>query len=237
LRNILTPIGRVLPWAGLVLILLLATACARSLPVLTEKAKEEKAPDLPMMSPPSTAGSLWQDGNGRAYMFEDLRASRVGDIVIVQIVEEHKGSKSANTQADRDSTYDGSLGGSFLGLNNFASAFVDGVALNASTKNEFEGKGSTSREDTLTGTIAARVVEVLPNGDMRINGRREVTVNSEKQTMIISGIVRRIDLDTTNTVLSSSIADAEIEYSGLGVVDDVQRPGWGIRIIDWILPL
>ena len=190
-----------------------------------------------MMDLPRTAGSLWQAENGRAYMFEDLRASRVGDIVIVQIVEQHKGSKSASTDVDRKSTYDGSLGGSFFGLNNLASFFIDGVELNASTKNEFEGSGSTSREDTLTGTIAARVVEVLPNGDMRIMGRREVTVNSEKQTMTLSGIVRRIDLDTSNTVLSSSIAEAIIEYSGLGVVDDVQRPGWAMRMFDWIVPL
>ena len=217
------------------MILLFATACDKSLPILQEK--DDKLPDLPMMEPPSTPGSLWQDGNGRAYMFEDLRASRVGDIVIVQIVEEHKGSKSASTDADRESTYDGSLGGSFFGLNNLATLFVDGVELNASTKNEFAGSGSTSREDTLTGTIAARVVEVLPNGDMRIMGRREVTVNSEKQTMTLSGIVRRIDLDTTNTVLSSSIAEAIIEYSGLGVVDDVQRPGWAMRMFDWIMPL
>ncbi len=217
------------------MILLFATACDKSLPILQEK--DDKMPDLPMMEPPRTPGSLWQDGNGRAYMFEDLRASRVGDIVIVQIVEEHSGSKTASTDVDRKSTYDGSLGGSFLGINNLMSAFVDGVELNASTKNEFAGTGSTSREDSLTGTIAARVVEVLPNGDMRIMGRREVTVNSEKQTMTLSGIVRRIDLDTTNTVLSSSIAEAIIEYSGLGVVDDVQRPGWATRILDWIIPL
>jgi len=216
-------------------ILLFATACDKSLPIFQEK--DDRMPDLPMMDPPSTPGSLWQAGNGRAYMFEDLRASRVGDIVIVQIVEQHKGSKSASTDVDRKSTYDGSLGGSFFGLNNLASLFVDGVELNASTKNEFEGSGSTSREDTLTGTIAARVVEVLPNGDMRILGRREVTVNSEKQTMTLTGIIRRIDLDTSNTVLSSSIAEAIIEYSGLGVVDDVQRPGWAIRMFDWIVPL
>jgi len=216
-------------------ILLFATACDKSLPIFQEK--DDRMPDLPMMDPPSTPGSLWQAGNGRAYMFEDLRASRVGDIVIVQIVEQHKGSKSASTDVDRKSTYDGSLGGSFFGLNNLASFFVDGVELNASTKNEFEGSGSTSREDTLTGTIAARVVEVLPNGDMRILGRREVTVNSEKQTMTLTGIIRRIDLDTSNTVLSSSIAEAIIEYSGLGVVDDVQRPGWAIRMLDWIVPL
>jgi flagellar L-ring protein precursor FlgH len=218
-----------------VAILLVATACDKSLPIVQEK--DDKLPVLTMMEPPSTAGSLWQDGNGRAYMFEDLRASRVGDIVIVQIAEDHSGSKTASTDVDRDSTYDGSLEGSLLGLGNFASALIDGVGLKGNTKSEFAGEGSTSREDSLTGTIAARVVEVLPNGDMRIMGRREVTVNSEKQTMTLAGIVRRIDLDTSNTVLSSSIAEAKIEYSGLGVVDDVQRPGWGIRIVDWIMPL
>jgi flagellar L-ring protein precursor FlgH len=69
-----------------------------------------------------------------------------------------------------------------------------------------------------------------------VEGRREVTVNSEKQLMSIAGIVRRVDVNTKNTVLSSAIADAKIEYSGLGVLDDVQRPGWLVRILDWISP-
>lgn len=199
--------------------------------------QEEEEVPLQMMTEPTTTGSLWQKGNGRAFLFEDLRASRVGDIVIVKIVEQHKGSKSASTQADRESTYDGSFGGSLFGLGSFASPLVDGVEVNASTKNEFEGTGSTSREDTLTGTIAARVVEVFQNGDLRIRGRREVTVNSERQTMVLSGIIRPIDVDTANTVLSSAIANAKIIYTGLGVVDDVQRPGWMVRVLDWILPL
>ena len=95
---------------------------------------------------------------------------------------------------------------------------------------------ATSREGTLTGTISVIVTEVLPNGDLRIEGRREVTVNSEKQLMTIGGIVRRVDVDTKNTVLSSAIADAKIEYAGLGVLDDVQRAGWFVRILDWIYP-
>ena len=198
--------------------------------------EEEEVP-LQMMAEPATTGSLWQAGNGRAFMFEDLRASRVGDIVIVKIEEQHSGSKTATTQADRQSTYDGSFGGSLFGLGSFASPLVDGVEVNASTESEFDGTGSTSREDTLTGTIAARVVEVLQNGDLRIRGRREVTVNSERQTMELSGIIRPIDVDTSNTVLSTAIANAKITYSGLGVLDDLQRPGWMVRILDWILPL
>ncbi len=225
--------GQVRRWG--VLSLLVLSGCIQATDILKGDDKENF--EVLPMRPPETPGSLWQEGNGRAYMFEDLRASRVGDIVIVKIVEQHKGSKSANTKADRESKYNAELGGSFFGLNDLASAFVDGIKWDSSTKNEFEGTGSTSREDTLTGTIAARVVEVMPNGDLRIKGRREVTVNSERQTMIISGIVRRIDLDTQNTVLSTAIAEAKIAYTGLGVVDDVQRPGWLVRIIAWLSPL
>ena len=221
-------------WWGMAGLLVLS-GCAQPIEIL--KGEEEEKFELTSISPPQSLGSLWEEGNGRAYMFEDLRASRVGDIVIVKIVEQHKGSKSANTKADRESTYDAELGGSFFGLNDLASALVDGIKWDSSTKNAFEGTGSTSREDTLTGTIAARVVEVMANGDLRIKGRREVTVNSERQTMTISGIVRRIDLDTQNTVLSTAIAEAKISYAGLGVVDDVQRPGWLVRVMNWVSPL
>ncbi|MDH3502935.1 MAG: flagellar basal body L-ring protein FlgH [Nitrospirota bacterium] len=184
----------------------------------------------------STLGSLWEPGNGRAFMFEDRRASRIGDIVVVQIVEQHKGSKKANTKADREASLSAGVGGGLFGLSSLTQKFAQYFNVDGSTSNTFEGDGSTSREDTLTGTIAAKVVEVLPNGDLRIQGKRDVTVNSEKQTMTIKGIVRRIDLDTQNTVLSSSVADAQIAYTGLGVVDDVQRPGWATRIFNWITP-
>ena len=184
----------------------------------------------------SSLGSLWEPGNGRAFMFEDRRASRIGDIVIVRIEEQHSGSKTANTTADRAATLSAGASGGLFGIHSLGKKFVDLFDVNATTGNEFEGEGSTSRQDSLTGTIAAKVVEVLPNGDLRIQGKREVTVNSEKQKMTIQGIVRRIDLDTQNTVLSSAVADAQIAYVGLGVVDDVQRPGWATRVFDWVTP-
>ena len=180
-------------------------------------------------------GSLWED-NGRAFMFEDLRARRVGDIVVVQIVEQHRGSKKANTTADREANVSAGVSGGLFGINTLAEKFAQYFDVNAETSNDFEGEGSTSREDSLTGTIAAKVVEVFPNGDLRIQGKRQVKVNSETQTMTIKGIVRRIDLDTQNAVLSSAVANAEITYTGLGVVDDVQTPGWATRIFNWLTP-
>jgi flagellar L-ring protein precursor FlgH len=196
---------------------------------------------VPPLPPPKTVGSLWQEENGRAYLYEDLRAMRVGDVLTIKIVEKHKGSKSADTAAQRESTIDNSLAGSGMGYLGIPGLRISdearrGFGIDASSKNKFSGKGATSREGTLTGTISVIVTEVLPNGDLRIEGRRDVTVNSEKQLMTIAGIVRRVDVDTKNTVLSSAIADAKIEYSGLGVLDDVQRPGWLVRILDWVYP-
>lgn len=196
---------------------------------------------------PKTVGSLWQEENGRAYLYEDLRAMRVGDILTIKIVEKHAGSKSADTKAERESTLNNSLAGTagttgqpmgYIGIPGvrLGAEALSALGVNASAKNKFGGKGATSRADTLTGTISTIVTEVLPNGDLRIEGKREVTVNSETQLMSISGIVRRVDVDTKNTVLSSAIADAKIEYSGLGVVDDVQRPGWLVRVLDWVSP-
>ncbi|MBA3965215.1 MAG: flagellar basal body L-ring protein FlgH [Nitrospirales bacterium] len=219
---------------GIALLVLVSswTGCAKP----TQIPQIEAEPNIPKKDSPSTLGSLWDPENGRAFMFEDRRAGRIGDIVVVQIVEQHRGSKKANTKADREANLSAGASGGFLGLGSLTQKFAEYFDIKASTSNDFEGEGSTSREDTLTGTIAANVLEVFPNGDLRIRGKREVTVNSEKQTMTIKGIVRRIDLDTENMVLSSKVADAEISYTGLGVVDDVQRPGWATRIFNWITP-
>ncbi len=181
-------------------------------------------------------GSLWEPDNGRAFMFEDRRASRVGDIVIVQIVEQHSGSKTANTKSDRSTSFGAGASGGFFDLTDLLGDFRNLFNADVTSTNAFEGDGSTSREDSLTGTIAAQVVEVFSNGDLRIQGKRRVKVNSETQTMTITGIVRRIDLDTQNTVLSSAVANADISYTGLGAVDDVQTPGWAVRVFNWVTP-
>jgi flagellar L-ring protein precursor FlgH len=227
-------IAGILFWIVLLCVLISLEGCGTSKPV-NEKLV------VPPIPPPKTVGSLWQEENGRAYLYEDLRAMRVGDIITVSIVENHKGSKSADTSAERDSSISNSVNGGATGTIGIPGIRLGGgiqnsLAVNASASNKFGGKGSTNRQDTLTGTLSAMVTEVLPNGDLRVEGRREVVVNSEKQLMRLSGIVRRVDVDTKNTVLSTAIADAKIEYSGLGVVDDVQRPGWFVRILDWIYP-
>ncbi len=193
---------------------------------------------VPAIPAPKTIGSLWQEDNGRAYLYEDLRAMRVGDIITIKIVENQKGSKTGDTTAERKSTIESGITGSTAGLPlfSFGGNLARKLGVEASAENKFGGKGATSRADTLTGTVSAVVSEVLSNGNLKIEGHREVTINAEKQTMFLTGVVRRVDVDTKNTVLSTAIADARIEYVGAGVVDDVQRPGWLVRILDWIYP-
>jgi flagellar L-ring protein FlgH len=193
---------------------------------------------VPPLPPPKTVGSLWQEENGRAYLYEDLRAMRVGDILTIKIMEKQAGSKAADTEANKESSMENALTGNTIGIPGMALNLfqANSLGLQTSAQHSFKGKGATSRSDTLTGTMSAHVIEVMPNGDLRIEGRREVTINSEKQTMLLSGVVRRVDVDTRNQVLSTAIADARIEYTGLGVVDEVQRPGWFQRVMNYIYP-
>jgi len=108
--------------------------------------------------------------------------------------------------------------------------------INANTKNDFEGSGETTRNGFLTATITARVVDVLGNGNLAIEGKREVVINEEKREILVQGIVRPRDLDYNNSVASSLIADAKIIYTGVGIVSEKQKPGWMARIVDAVWP-
>ncbi len=106
----------------------------------------------------------------------------------------------------------------------------------SSMKNNYEGKGSSDRSGSITATIGARVTEVLPNGNIVIFGSREMKVNNEVQTIHVSGMIRPEDIGSDNRVKSTYLADANISYSGKGVLADKQRPGWGARVLDYAWP-
>ena len=106
----------------------------------------------------------------------------------------------------------------------------------ASLVNSFDGSGSTDRVETMTAFMTARVMNVTTNGNLYIEGRRQIRVNNETQFIILSGLIRPTDISPNNTVLSSYIADAKIEYLGSGSVSDKQRPGWLGRIVDVVWP-
>jgi len=108
--------------------------------------------------------------------------------------------------------------------------------INASNSSSFDGSGSTMRRENLTATISTRVIEVLPNGNFLIQGRRNVRVNNEDQIILLEGTIRPRDISSDNTVNSSYIADARITYAGKGIISDRQQPGWLMGILDKIWP-
>jgi flagellar L-ring protein FlgH len=184
---------------------------------------------------PAAGQSLWRDGASGAALFADHRARAVNDIVTILVVEQSTQSRSASTKTSKDTTRTASIndfpGLAFATRNAKAAEYLKFDIAGAA---EHEGKGSIERNDKLTAQIPARVVKVLDNGNLVIEGRRAVLVNDETQTATISGVVRPQDITGSNTVLSSQIADAEVQIVGRGVLSEAQRPGMLYRLLDWI---
>ena len=189
--------------------------------------------------PPASPGSIYQE---RASLYEDRRARRLNDLITVLIVERIAGSKKAETKTGRDSSIDASVSKLFgvpldLNLSNlYGKGNTFSPSVGSSIKNDFKGSGETSSEGSLRGTITARVVDVLPNGNLVIESRKEITLNFEKQVLVLKGIIRPEDISTENTIESTRIADAEIYLVGEGIIDEKQSPGWLGRIVDKIWP-
>jgi flagellar L-ring protein precursor FlgH len=184
-------------------------------------------------------GSLWVEQGGLSEMFINQKARRVGDIVTIKIVESASATNKASTNTDRKS--DISIGlDNFFGLENrytpTSSFFNPFAGLSAGYDSDFEGAGATKRSGALEAFITARIVQQLPNGNMIIEGNREVRVNNENQIITLTGMVRPRDISSDNIILSTYIADARISYSGSGVINDRQKPGWLTRILDVIWP-
>ncbi len=188
--------------------------------------------------PEPSEGSLWADG-GSTRLFVDMRAREVGDLVTVEISETPSAKLDANTKTSRDSSIEAGITdllGYMKGLQLKHDKLDRTSMFKANFKPSFDGKGSSDRSGTVIASITARVVQVLPNGNLYISGKREVRVNNETQYITISGIIRPEDIQQNNVIQSTYIADARVEYTGKGVIADKQRPGWLMRILDHVWP-
>ncbi len=186
----------------------------------------------------SSPGSVWSSSSPS--LFEDLRASRIGDILMVLIDENSKGQGDAKTKLSKSS-------GMEVGISNFLGLItaigkrypdMDPTALvKLMSKADFQGEGTTSRTGKLEGRIAVRVRQVLPNGDLFVEGHKVILLNEEELHFYVSGVIRQLDVSPENSVRSSLIADAQVEFSGRGVVTDQQAPGWLHRILNAYGPI
>lgn len=191
---------------------------------------------LPAPQPSYANGSIWQAST--AGLINDHKARNRGDIITVLIVEQASASKEATTDTDRQANISASIP-YLLGLEQqiakMTSADPNNL-LGASTSSKFEGSGATTRKENLVATMTAKVTDVLPTGNLLIEGRRNVKVNHEDQILILQGTIRPRDISPDNTINSTMIADARISYTGNGVISDRQRPGWLLNILDYIWP-
>jgi flagellar L-ring protein precursor FlgH len=186
-----------------------------------------------MLAPPQyNAGAIFQSGYD-IRLFEDNLARRVGDVLTVRLVERTNAKKDADTDVKRNGSTSISVP-TILGQNN---AKLLGYELSSSldSKHDFKGEGESKQSNALTGNISVTVVEALPNGNLRVRGEKRVSLNQGHEYVKLSGIVRPADIDTTNTVDSTRIADATIMYTGEGAVADVNRMGWLQRFFTSIL--
>ncbi len=196
---------------------------------------------MPMPAPKPQSypqNSLWRNGN-RAF-FKDQRAQQVGDILTVRVNITDKAAMDNTTERKRTNSENLNLNGLFGQEDRTSKLFAKGATgkglLDLGSSNDSKGEGTIKRSESLTTNIAAVVTQVLPNGNLVIEGRQEVRVNFEKRELIVAGIVRPEDIEAGNAIESNKIAEARIAYGGTGQISDVQQPRYGRQVLDVLLP-
>jgi flagellar L-ring protein precursor FlgH len=198
-----------------------------------------KPVQMPMPKPEAVsynANSLWR--NGSRSFFKDQRAHQIGDLLTVTVNITDQANFANETQRSRTTTEDSGitafLGSSLLGQR--AQSVLPGRLLTADSTMGTDGKGTIVRQETLQTNIAAVVTQLLPNGNLVVEGKQEIRVNYEKRELIVAGIVRPEDIQSDNTIDSSKIAQARIAYGGHGEISDIQQPRYGSQVMDVLLP-
>jgi flagellar L-ring protein precursor FlgH len=178
--------------------------------------------------------SLWQPG--AKSFFNDPRAGHIGDVITVNVSTADAAKLSNSTSRSRANSDDANLT-NFFGLETALPSALNPsslVKMGSDTSNV--GAGAVQRSESINLTLAALVAQVLPNGNLVIDGHQQVRVNNELRDMRVSGIVRREDITQDNTVNLTQIAEARISYGGRGTVSDVQQPRYGSQLLDIIMP-
>jgi len=215
------------------------SACTPTASSITKDANldmVEKAMHAPKVDRVET-GSLWN--NTGATMFTDPRAHNVGDLVTVQVSENASATRQLGTKKSKTSSHKTSVTAA-LGYETSLAAknpnFKPSTALDLSNAKKFDGSGETTNSDTLTASVTSVVTEVFPNGNLRIVGRRQLTINNQPQALTFTGVIRPADIASDNTIPSSKVAQAVISYGGGGDLASVAHEGWLAQTLDRIWP-
>ena len=197
----------------------------------TALSKPDYAPAQPAPVPARTEtnGSIYHASNNR-FLFEDIKARRIGDLITVILEEKTKSAKKASTSTKKDSDI------------NMPSPTVFGLPVTAggnlilnnsvNAGSTFSGEGDSSQSNSLSGNITVTVAQVLPNGNLIVRGEKLLTLNQGSEVVRIQGIVRQVDVTPRNTVKSTQIANARITYGGNGIIADSNKAGWATRFFN-----
>jgi flagellar L-ring protein FlgH len=181
--------------------------------------------------------SLWQDSTSNA-MFSDKRASRVGDLITIVVQENTTANKNNKTSTSKKATMDAAIT-AFLYSPAASGLLTKGgtmPALKYNSANTFDGGGTIANSEQIVAQVTVRVIDVLPNHSMLVEGTRETAFGGEKQNVVLHGIVRAEDVTANNTVFSYNVADAKIQIVTKGAISDSQRKGWFTKIWDKLSP-
>jgi len=207
--------------------LLLLGGCAAN-PPLHDPAFAATSPSV-VSPPPPTPGAIYREGYAIT-LYQDVKARHVGDILTIELVEQTQSSKEASTTTGKEQSIEMSAG-TLLGgpvLHNDRAILQNSI----SASRDFDGTGSSSQRNSLSGNITVTVSEVLPNGNLVVRGEKSLTLNQGDEFIRISGIVRPVDIRTDNSVLSTRVADARIIYGGRGALADANQQGWLARFFN-----
>ncbi|NLO80727.1 MAG: flagellar basal body L-ring protein FlgH [Xanthomonadaceae bacterium] len=213
---------------ALVVVLLgLAVSGCQTLPPLPFPDDEEDyaPPELDYSLPPTTSGGLFRPGYGYGSLLQDRRAFQVGDILTVVLNESTQSSKSSGTSIGKTS----SVG---IGVPRLFGRDQSDLETALAAERDFGGSAKSSQQNTLRGSIAVTVHQVLPNGVLLVKGEKWLRLNQGDEFIRLTGLVRIEDIDHNNRVLSQNVANARISYAGRGALSDANSPGWLTRFFN-----
>ena len=186
---------------------------------------ESRAQALP------ATGSIYQAAYARP-LFEDRRARNVGDTMTINLVERNTAQKSANANATRNGNMSAGIGP----ISRLPLKGLNGLELEADSESDFAGKGAAAANNAFNGTITVTVIDVYPNGNLLVSGEKMVAINQGNEFIRFSGVINPNNVTTANTVQSTQVADARIEYRGSGFIDESNTMGWLQRFFVAIMP-
>lgn len=215
----------------LVLLALVASSACTTVPP-TNVHQPMTARPAPRLEMASGNGAIYQASGGRP-LFEDRRARYVGDTIMIKITESTSASTKSNDKLDRSNVQKASLGGAGGMLGKL---LPTDFGLSTSSSSAVSGKGEAANNNAFTGSITATVIDVLPNGNLLVSGEKQLAIGHEQEFVRVSGVINPSFVDFSNSIDSSKVADARIEYKSAGQISEGLSMEWLARFFLSVLP-